>query len=86
MTGVVVARRAPVWFDRYDQVHGGHVASEERPPCAVSSACPWSGAGASSGHASCSAGTNGAYSGRMTRNCSNCSPGTRRRARDRPHA
>jgi dihydroxyacetone kinase-like protein len=30
MTGVVVARRAPVWFDRYDQVHGGHVASEER--------------------------------------------------------
>jgi GAF domain-containing protein len=30
MTGVVVARRAPVWFDRYDQVHGGHVAPEER--------------------------------------------------------
>ncbi len=30
MTGVVVARRAPVWFERYDQVHGGHVAPEER--------------------------------------------------------
>ncbi len=30
MTGVVVARRAPVWFDRYDQVQGGHVAAEDR--------------------------------------------------------
>jgi signal transduction histidine kinase/DNA-binding NarL/FixJ family response regulator len=30
MTGVVVARRAPVWFERYDQVHGGHVAAAER--------------------------------------------------------
>jgi DNA-binding NarL/FixJ family response regulator len=30
MTGVVVARRAPVWFDRYDEVRGGHVAAEER--------------------------------------------------------
>jgi signal transduction histidine kinase/DNA-binding NarL/FixJ family response regulator len=30
MTGVVVARRAPVWFDRYDQVRGGHVAAPDR--------------------------------------------------------
>jgi signal transduction histidine kinase/DNA-binding NarL/FixJ family response regulator len=30
MTGVVVSRRAPVWFDRYDQVRGGHVAPAER--------------------------------------------------------
>ena len=30
MTGVVVARRAPVWFDRYDEVRGGHVAAEDR--------------------------------------------------------
>src|SRR5580693_9997416 len=30
MTGVVVTRRAPVWFDRYDQVQGGHVAAEDR--------------------------------------------------------
>jgi DNA-binding NarL/FixJ family response regulator len=30
MTGTVVARRAPVWFDRYDQVPGGHVADPER--------------------------------------------------------
>jgi len=30
MTGAVVARRAPVWFARYDEVHGGHVAAAER--------------------------------------------------------
>jgi DNA-binding NarL/FixJ family response regulator len=30
MTGAVVAWRAPVWFARYDQVPGGHVAAEER--------------------------------------------------------
>ncbi len=30
MTGAVVARRAPVWFARYDDVPGGHVAPEER--------------------------------------------------------
>jgi DNA-binding NarL/FixJ family response regulator/signal transduction histidine kinase len=30
MTGAVVARRAPVWFARYDQVPGGHVAPQER--------------------------------------------------------
>jgi signal transduction histidine kinase/DNA-binding NarL/FixJ family response regulator len=30
MTGAVVARRAPVWFGRYDEVHGGHVAAQER--------------------------------------------------------
>src|ERR1700690_495074 len=30
MTGTVVARRAPVWFARYDEVHGGHVAAAER--------------------------------------------------------
>ena len=30
MTGAVVAHRAPVWFARYDDVHGGHVAGEER--------------------------------------------------------
>ena len=30
MTGTVVARRAPVWFARYDQVHGGHLAPEDR--------------------------------------------------------
>jgi signal transduction histidine kinase/DNA-binding NarL/FixJ family response regulator len=30
MTGVVVARRSPVWFARYDDVRGGHVAEEER--------------------------------------------------------
>ncbi len=30
MTGAVVARRVPVWFARYDEVHGGHVAAEDR--------------------------------------------------------
>jgi DNA-binding NarL/FixJ family response regulator len=30
MTGTVVARREPVWFDRYDQVPSGHVAGPER--------------------------------------------------------
>jgi signal transduction histidine kinase/DNA-binding NarL/FixJ family response regulator len=30
MTGAVVARRAPVWFDRYDQVRGGHVKAADR--------------------------------------------------------
>jgi signal transduction histidine kinase/DNA-binding NarL/FixJ family response regulator len=30
MTGAVVARRAPVWFGRYDDVPGGHVAPESR--------------------------------------------------------
>jgi DNA-binding NarL/FixJ family response regulator/GAF domain-containing protein len=30
MTGVVVARRAPVWFARYDEVRGGHVAPGDR--------------------------------------------------------
>jgi signal transduction histidine kinase/DNA-binding NarL/FixJ family response regulator len=30
MTGAVVARRAPIWFARYDEVHGGHVAAAER--------------------------------------------------------
>jgi signal transduction histidine kinase/DNA-binding NarL/FixJ family response regulator len=30
MTGIVVARRAPTWFRRYDQVPGGHVAQSER--------------------------------------------------------
>jgi signal transduction histidine kinase/DNA-binding NarL/FixJ family response regulator len=30
MTGAVVSRRAPVWFDRYDDVPGGHVAPESR--------------------------------------------------------
>jgi len=30
MTGAVVARRAPVWFARYDDVHGGHVADDAR--------------------------------------------------------
>src|ERR1700678_2113581 len=30
MTGAVVARRAPVWFDRYDEVPGGHLAPEDR--------------------------------------------------------
>jgi DNA-binding NarL/FixJ family response regulator/signal transduction histidine kinase len=30
MTGAVVARRAPVWFARYDEVHGGHVAAADR--------------------------------------------------------
>jgi signal transduction histidine kinase/DNA-binding NarL/FixJ family response regulator len=30
MTGAVVARRAPAWFARYDQVPGGHVAPQER--------------------------------------------------------
>src|ERR1700734_4080569 len=30
MTGTVVARRGPVWFNRYDQVPGGHVADPER--------------------------------------------------------
>src|ERR1700742_264604 len=28
--GTVVARRGPVWFDRYDQVPSGHVAGPER--------------------------------------------------------
>src|SRR3984957_20661724 len=30
MTGAVVARRAPVWFARYEDVHGGHVAAGDR--------------------------------------------------------
>ncbi|HSZ41515.1 MAG TPA: GAF domain-containing protein [Trebonia sp.] len=30
MTGAVVAHRAPVWFTRYDQVPGGHVAAADR--------------------------------------------------------
>ena len=30
MTGAVVARRSPVWFARYDEVRGGHVAPEDR--------------------------------------------------------
>jgi len=30
MTGAVVARRAPVWFARYDDVRGGHVAAAAR--------------------------------------------------------
>ena len=30
MTGAVVARRGPVWFGRYSDVPGGHVAPEER--------------------------------------------------------
>jgi signal transduction histidine kinase/DNA-binding NarL/FixJ family response regulator len=30
MTGAVVAHRAPVWFARYEEVHGGHVAAQER--------------------------------------------------------
>jgi signal transduction histidine kinase/DNA-binding NarL/FixJ family response regulator len=30
MTGAVVARRAPTWFGRYDDVPGGHVAPESR--------------------------------------------------------
>jgi len=30
MTGAVVARRGPVWFARYDDVHGGHAADEAR--------------------------------------------------------
>ena len=30
MTGAVVARRGPVWFARYDDVPGGHVADAER--------------------------------------------------------
>ena len=30
MTGAVVARRGPVWFARYEEVHGGHVAPEDR--------------------------------------------------------
>jgi GAF domain-containing protein len=31
MTGVVVVGgRGPVWFDRYDEVQGGHVAAEHR--------------------------------------------------------
>ena len=30
MTGAVVARRAPVWFARYEEVHGGHVAAQDR--------------------------------------------------------
>jgi len=30
MTGAVVGHRGPVWFARYDQVPGGHVAARER--------------------------------------------------------
>lgn len=29
MTGEVVRRRGPVWFDRYDQVAGGHISVED---------------------------------------------------------
>jgi hypothetical protein len=72
MTGAVVARRAPVWFARYDEVHGGHVAAQER------ATLRWNGAGASSGSASSSAGTNDESSGLTTPSCLGCSPGTRR--------
>jgi len=30
MTGEVVRRRGPVWFDRYDDVVGGHISAEDR--------------------------------------------------------
>ena len=30
MTGAVVSHRAPLWFDRYDEVPGGHVAAQDR--------------------------------------------------------
>jgi signal transduction histidine kinase/DNA-binding NarL/FixJ family response regulator len=30
MTGEVVARRGPVWFRRYEDVHGGHVLPQDR--------------------------------------------------------
>jgi signal transduction histidine kinase/DNA-binding NarL/FixJ family response regulator len=30
MTGEVVRRRGPVWFDRYEDVIGGHVSAEDR--------------------------------------------------------
>jgi DNA-binding NarL/FixJ family response regulator/signal transduction histidine kinase len=30
MTGAVVSRRAPVWFDRYEDVRGGHVDAADR--------------------------------------------------------
>jgi signal transduction histidine kinase/DNA-binding NarL/FixJ family response regulator len=30
MTGEVVRRRGPVWFDRYDDVGGGHIRDEDR--------------------------------------------------------
>jgi signal transduction histidine kinase/DNA-binding NarL/FixJ family response regulator len=30
MTGEVVRRRGPVWFARYEQVMGGHIAAEDR--------------------------------------------------------
>jgi DNA-binding NarL/FixJ family response regulator/signal transduction histidine kinase len=30
MTGAVVARRGPVWFDRYEDVRGGHVDAADR--------------------------------------------------------
>ena len=30
MTGAVVARRGPIWFARYEDVPGGHVAPQER--------------------------------------------------------
>ncbi|WP_328326222.1 GAF domain-containing protein [Kribbella sp. NBC_00382] len=30
MTGEVVRRRGPVWFDRYDDVVGGHISDEDR--------------------------------------------------------
>lgn len=30
MTGEVVRRRGPVWFDRYDDVAGGHISDEDR--------------------------------------------------------
>jgi signal transduction histidine kinase/DNA-binding NarL/FixJ family response regulator len=31
MTGAVVRKRGPVWFDRYDDVAGGHISPEDRP-------------------------------------------------------
>lgn len=30
MTGAVVARRGPLWFDRYEDVPGGHISTEDR--------------------------------------------------------
>src|ERR1700754_767666 len=30
MTGEVVRRRGPAWFDRYEDVHGGHLGEPDR--------------------------------------------------------
>lgn len=45
MTGAVVSRRGPVWFDRYEDVRGGHVNAADRATlrCVIGVPLEWRG-------------------------------------------